>query len=412
MSSLNTISSKSPANPARRAIVIGGSIAGLCCGLALLKREWDVHIFEATEGELAQRGAGIITHQALFGVLEQLGVRGAHGIGVPIQSRRAFTKSGDISVELQLPQFATSWGCMYQLLRRHFPDDRYHQNKTLTRCTQRDKTVNAVFNDDSIATADVLVAADGIRSTVRNQFEPAARPQYTGYIAWRGLIEERDMSVDERREIFPYFTFCLPDGEQVLTYPIAGKEQQIDTGRRRCNVVWYRSASDDTLQELLTDIDGNNNGHSIAPDKVRLDVVERMRRDATALLSPQHTALVQRLAEPFIQPIYDLTTTSMVHGRVVIIGDAAFTARPHLAAGITKATEDALTLATLLDETSDISDALRRFEKKRMGAGIGFVQRSRELGAYLQAQQLSAEERRYASIHRTTNAVLRETAVI
>ena len=137
-----------------------------------------------------------------------------------------------------------------------------------------------------------------------------------------------------------------------------------------------------------------------------------MQNDASNLLSPQHTRLIQQLDQPFIQPIYDLTTTSMVHGRVVIVGDAAFTARPHLAAGITKATEDALVLATLLENTADTTDALQCFEQQRIRAGNRFVNQARELGAYLQAQQMSDDERRFAKMHRTTAAVMRETAVL
>ena len=408
MTTTKTASTK----PARRATIIGGSIAGLSCGLALQNSGWDVRIFEATEGALAQRGAGIITHQSLFDALLQFGIEVKQDIGVPIQIRKTFNKNGDVAETLKLPQIATSWGRMYQLLRNKFPDDHYFQNKTLKYCQQHEHSVDAVFTDESCHSADLLIAADGIRSTIRNQLEPDAKPQYAGYVAWRGLIEERDMSTEEQREILPYFTFCLPEGEQVLTYPITGKQNDNSIGKRRCNVVWYRPASAATLNELLTDIDGNNNGQSIAPDKVRPEIVQKMRNDAVSMLSPQHCGLIQRLDQPFIQPIYDLTTTSMVHGRVVIVGDAAFTARPHLAAGITKATQDALELARILEGTADILDAVTRFKEKRTIAGHKFVNQARELGAYLQAQLINDDERHFAQMHRTTTAVMRETAVL
>ncbi len=395
-----------------RAIVIGGSIAGLTSGLALMRSGWDVQIFEATRGELEQRGAGIITHQALFDVFKQLDIASAREIGVSIQTRKAFSKSGEVIETIELPQIASSWGRMYQLLRRHFPDQRYHQNKVLAHCLQREQTIEARFTDGSRVSADLLIAADGIRSTIRNQLEPTAQPQYVGYVAWRGLIDEQDLSRQEQTEIFPYFTFCLPEGEQVLTYPVAGSQHQLEAGKRRCNVVWYRPASDVMLQDLLTDINGDNNGESIAPDKVRREIIDRMRRDSASLLSPQHAALVQRLDRPFIQPIYDLTTTKMIHGRTVIIGDAAFTARPHLGAGITKAAEDGIALANQLQGGANIDDALMRFERERYEAGSTCVNQSRALGAYLQAQLLSDKERRFAEQHRTTAAVLRETAVL
>ena len=395
----------------KRVTIIGGSIAGLSVGLALLQRGWDVHVFEATQGELEKRGAGVITHQALFDVFQQLNVTNKENIGVSIQTRKTFARDGTVVGAIELPQIATSWGRLYQLLEQQFPDERYHREKMFDSAVQNTHSVEALFSDGSQISSDLLIAADGIRSTVRQQVEPAAKPEYVGYMAWRGLIDERDLSCDEVRDLFPYFTFCLPDGEQVLSYPIAGKQHQIDAGQRRCNVVWYRPAErDSALKELLTDIDGNNNGESIAPDKVRPSVVNAMRDDAVRLLSPQHAKLVMKLERPFIQPIYDLTTATMCHGRIALIGDAAFTARPHLGVGITKAAEDSVALAEALEVHSDIPTALQRFNAKRHSVNSEWVNRSRELGAYLQAQLMSDAERQHARKHRTTTAVMRETA--
>jgi len=380
--------------------IVGGSIAGLTTGLALLKRGWDVQLFEATHGELQHRGAGIITHQALFDALKKLNVATKDRIGVSIHTRKTFDKSGSVVRTIQLEQIATSWGRLYQLLRSQFPSERYHCHKVLEHIEQRDKLVSAQFADGSMEQSCLLIAADGIRSTVRRLIEPAAKPEYAGYVAWRGLINEQDLSEAEKREILPYFTFCLPEGEQVLTYPIAGEQHQISEGYRRCNVVWYRpAASQSTLQELLTDTDGNNNGESIAPDKVQPSIIAQMRQDAKNQLSPQHTALIEKLEQPFIQPIYDL-----------ILGDAAFTARPHLGVGITKAAEDSLCLADALESHEHIPEALQHFDHSRQAKNRLWVQQSRELGAYLQAQLLSEDERQYAIKHRTVEAVMRETA--
>ena len=398
-------------NTTGTATIVGGSIAGLTTALALQQSGWDIQVFEATQGELQQRGAGIITQQALFDVLAQLGVSSKAQIGVPIQTRKTFAKNGNVIKTLDLPQIATSWGRIYQLLREHFPDSRYHQNKVFVKCQLNNDHVTALFADGTRTSSDLLIAADGIRSIVRQQLEPDAKPEYAGYVAWRGLIEEQDLSIQERRELFPYFTFCLPEGEQLITYPIAGKQHQVDVGERRYNVVWYRpAAARSMLQELLTDIDGNNNGESIAPDKVRPAVIAKMRDDANRLLSPQHANLIHKLDQPFIQPVYDLTTSCMVHKRVAIVGDAAFTARPHLGVGITKAAEDALSLAKSLDAHTDQMTALKLFSSHRQAASRACVHRSRELGAYLQARLTSESERRFANLHRTSEAVMRETA--
>jgi len=395
----------------KRATIIGGSIAGLTTGLALLQHGWDVQIFEATKGDMQSRGAGIITHASLFAAMEKLGVAKQEDIGVPIITRKAFDKTGAIESELELRQIASSWGRLYQLLQKQFPLERYNSSIALTDIVQKNDVVEAHFSDGRVESSDLLVAADGIRSTARKILEPGSNPEYAGYVAWRGLIDEQDLTAQEQSELFPYFTFCLPEGEQVLSYPIAGELHEIVEGKRRCNVVWYRPADrESTLTELLTDIDGNNNGESIAPDKIRPAVIEKMQQEATQLLSPQHASFMKRLDQPFIQPIYDLTTNSMAHGRIAILGDAAFTARPHLGVGITKAAEDSLALAQALKATESITEAVQQFDNQRRKVGKNCVDQSRELGAYLQAQLKNADERRFAENHRTIEAVMRETA--
>ena len=97
--------------------------------------------------------------------------------------------------------------------------------------------------------------------------------------------------------------------------------------------------------------------------------------------------------------------------RTVILGDAAFVARPHVGMGVTKAAADAQALATSLTETDDLGSALARFEAERLPYGAAVIRRARELGAYMQAQVLIAEERVLAERHRRPEAVMAETAV-
>src|SRR5581483_8739428 len=98
-----------------------------------------------------------------------------------------------------------------------------------------------------------------------------------------------------------------------------------------------------------------------------------------------------------LQPIYDLASTRLAFGRVAVIGDAAFVARPHVGAGVSKAADDAASLAAALD-ADDIAAALRGFEAERLPVGDRIIERARHLGAYLQATQ-TAEERTRSARH-------------
>ncbi len=399
-----------------RVTIVGGSIGGLFTGLALLQQGHDVQIYEAVDSGLDARGAGITTHRALFDAMEKLGIAVESDLGIVIKTRKTFATDGSELSALDFTQITTSWGKLYLSLLSRFPNTRYHGGLRLEHVEQYGEKVTATFSSGKSVESDLLIGADGIRSVVRAAIVPNAHPRYVGYSAWRGYVSERDLSEQERKELFPYFTFCLPPGEQVIAYPIAGlsddNQHSVEVGNRRYNVVWYRPADQEgKLQDLLTDINGNNNGESIAPNLVRPEVINSMRRDAEERLSPQHASLISRIDTPFIQPVYDLESPCMVKGNIALVGDAAFTARPHLGMGTTKAAEDAIALASAVSRhPADIPAAMAHYENNRLATGVAIVNRSRQLGAYLQATQATPAERQYAERHRQPERIMRETA--
>jgi 2-polyprenyl-6-methoxyphenol hydroxylase-like FAD-dependent oxidoreductase len=396
-----------------RALVIGGSMSGLFAALALGRRGWDVHVFERVETELAGRGAGIVAQPQLRDVFRDVGVDASVELGVPVEFRRSYDIDGRLMGEIRCPQTLTSWDRIYRLLRDAFPSARYHRGKALAEVTARPHSVTAHFTDGETAEGDLLVGADGLRSTVRAQLLPEAVPLYAGYIAWRALIPEAALSPAIHRDLFGYMAFCHPPGEQTLGYPVAGPDNDLRPGYRSYNLVWYRPADEDAeLPRLLTDATGTTHSVSIPPPLIRAEVIAEMRAAAERLLAPQFREVVRVAAQPFIQPIYDVAAAKMAFGRVAILGDAAFVARPHVAVGVAKAAEDALALARSLEQCGDVERGLARFEALRIGVGRRVIERARHLGAYLQSRARSAEERLRAEQHRAPAAVLAETAVL
>ncbi|MET0630591.1 MAG: FAD-dependent monooxygenase [Xanthobacteraceae bacterium] len=394
----------------RNALVIGGSMSGLLVALLLRRHGWDVHVFERVENELAGRGAGIVAQPELIETLRGLGIDPAD-LGVAITTRKILDASGRFAGEFLCPQVLTAWERVYRALRDAFPPERYHRGRGLRTFEQTESAVVAHFTDGGTADGALLVGADGLRSTVRQQCLPELSPLYAGYVAWRALIAEQAFPPAIHRELFEYMTFCLPPGEQCLGYPIAGPDNDLRAGHRRYNVVWYRPADEATeLQHLLTDERGTTHTISIPPPLIRHDGIAAMRAAAERLLPPQFRAIVRLIEEPILQPIYDLETPRMAFGRVAIIGDAAFVARPHVAAGVAKAADDAAALAQALD-SAEVAPALKRFEAARLPVGRRIIERARHLGAYLQATQ-TAEERARSQRHSIPEAVLAETAVL
>ena len=385
-------------------------MSGLLTAIMLTRRGWDVDVFERAEEELSGRGAGIVAQPELIAQLEALGIDTAD-LGVAITTRKIFDRDGGVSATSTCPQILTAWERVYRLLRSAFPTQRYHRGRGLKTFVQNPDGVVAHFNDGQSLQADVLIGADGLRSTVRQQCLPEIAPLYAGYVAWRALLPERDFPPAIHRELFMLMTFCLPPGEQCLGYPVAGPNNELREGQRRYNVVWYRPADEQgELQELLTDKNGVTHSISIPPPLIRAEPIAAMRVAAERLLAPQVREIIRLIAEPILQPIYDLESPHLAFGRVAIVGDAAFVARPHVGAGVSKASDDAAALATALDD-DDIESALRRFEAARLPDNRRIIERARHLGAYLQATQ-TAEERARSARHSIPEAVLAETAMI
>jgi 2-polyprenyl-6-methoxyphenol hydroxylase-like FAD-dependent oxidoreductase len=394
-----------------KALIIGGSIAGLFAALLLRRRGVDVVVFERARSELSGRGAGIATHPQILEVLELLGLD-TRELGVTIDARRMFGPDGRLVAEHARRQTMTSWDRLFTLLRAALPDICYRRGLEFARWEQHGGAVTAHFADRSTATGELLIGADGLRSHVRAAILANQPLRYAGYVAWRALAPEHSFPPALHRDLFDALGFCLPPGEQMLGYPVAGPGNDLRPGNRRYNIVWYRPADEATLARLLTDISGQHHEVSIPPPLVAGAVIAELNAAADTLLAPQFRDVMSFAGRPFLQPIYDIEVSRMSAGRIVLIGDAAFVARPHVGAGVVKAAQDAVALADALATGSDIGPALHAFESVRLPVGRRIVARARDLGAAMQAQHASPRERAMAERYREPAAVLADTATL
>src|SRR5271154_1670622 len=114
----------------RRALVIGGSMSGLLAGITLMRRGWDVDIFERVEKELAGRGAGIVAQTELIARLNALGLD-TRDLGVAMATRKILDAAGRTTLTLECPQVLTAWERVYRVLRDGFPAAHYHRGRGL-----------------------------------------------------------------------------------------------------------------------------------------------------------------------------------------------------------------------------------------------------------------------------------------
>jgi 2-polyprenyl-6-methoxyphenol hydroxylase-like FAD-dependent oxidoreductase len=397
----------------RRALVIGGSIGGLFAANWLRATGWNVTVFERVGDDLASRGAGIGTHEELRAVIRRLGLTVDESIGVWVHTRICLDRSGRVTHEIATSQLQSSWARVYRLLKDAFPAADYRFGMGLERIEQDAGSVTAIFSDGTRATGELLVGADGVRSTVRELLLPEAQPRYAGYVAWRGLVDERAFP-EAHRKLFEYYSMCLPEGEMMLAYPVPGRNNETKPGRRGYNHIWYRPTDfGETLPRLCTDASGHCHGISIPPPLIRPEITARIKSEARELLAPQIAAVVERTDQLFFQAIFDLETPRMALGRVALLGDAAFVARPHVGAGVTKAALDAECLAREIKAADgDLDAALLRYDRERRLFGSRIVARARRLGAYIEAQLKPRSERTEAERQPPPEYLMREIGTI
>ena len=299
-----------------------------------------------------------------------------------MNERLAFDRAGQIVHRLPYPQIVTSWDRIHQLLRARMPAGAYQTGCQVVGYEDSGDRVTALLRDGARVDADVLIGADGFRSSVRAQMMPDVSPEYAGYVVWRGVASEADLPHDIQNRIFPEFAFYAPNDCQVLGYPIAGPDNDLRPGYRRYNFVWYEAVSRQALGDMLTDASGHRYTVSIPPPLVREEVLDSMRRAAEKRLPTDFARILHSCERPFFTPIYDHCSPSFASGRVALAGDAACVARPHVGMGVTKAAEDALALADCL-RNLPVREALEAYSASRVPASRRAYEQARRLGSLI-----------------------------
>ena len=369
----------------RRAIVVGGSVGGLMVANLLHRRGWRVDVLERVAVGLATRGAGIARHVELEAIMREAGADPGAPMGIEVAGRTAIDRDGSVIDHFAYPQYLTAWALVFNPLAAAFPADRYHGGREVVGLEQQPDRVIARLADGATFAADVLIGADGFRSTVRGLLAPDVQPHYGGYVAWRGLVEEQALSPAFRAETFDIFSFVFPKQSQYIGYPVAGADESVQPGSRRYNFLWYYPVDEGAqLDDVLTDDSGRLHPFSIPPGLIRRVHIERLIDNARALMPPRYVESVAKAYQYLVQPIYDVQSERIAFDRVALLGDAAFVARPHVGVGVLKAGQDAHALAECLAGNDSVAVALQRYQSLRLPKGLAAVRHGRHLGAFIE----------------------------
>lgn len=354
-------------------------MGGLFTAHALRDAGHDVRVFERSDDTLEHRGAGIVAQPRMLQFLDRRDIATPAELTTTSHRRRYLAADGGVERELANEMQFSAWDAVYRQLLAAFPDDRYETGRRVVDDVQTTDSVTAQFSDGGEAMGDLLVAAEGWQSATRERHLPDVTPEYAGYVAWRGVVPERTLPADLIKEFDDAFTFFNGAGQLVLAYLIPGPGGSVEAGDRRLNWVWYDTVAEADLDSVLTDSTGRRRDGSVPPGRLRDELRDQLW-EKTESHPPMFTRLVRATDDPFVQPIVDLTVPQMTFGRTCLLGDAAFVARPHTAAGTSKAARDGIALASTLDGADSVDSALDEWEASQQTYGRQLVERGQQMG--------------------------------
>ena len=396
-----------------RVTVIGGSLGGLSAALVLRDLGHDVTIYERSPKPLEERGAGIGFMPETYRYLVERGGVDLDDISIVTDHLRHWDRSGTTIHDRPQRYRFSSWNTVYRELLRLFGTSQYllgqevatlDQQGDVVHLTVEDVPIHATVNTRVNATthtkaagntttkdgptrlsasieADLVICADGVGSKFRSQLIPGAEPVYSGYVAWRGIVPENELPTSITEQLTDAITYMVFANSHILVYPIPGIDGSLKPGNRLLNFVWYRNyLPGGDFDDLMTATDGVRRDVSMPPGAARTDHIAEMKATAHARLPIALAAVVQATKQPFIQVVLDVEVPRMVFGRICLLGDSAWVARPHAAAGTAKAADDAWALAESLSAHDTVDEALAVWQQRQLRVGRQLVDRTRRIG--------------------------------
>ncbi|HEV8628554.1 MAG TPA: monooxygenase [Acidimicrobiia bacterium] len=358
--------------------IVGGSIAGCAMAVAAWRLGCDVTVFEASSGDLEDRGAGIFIPLPLRHELVVSGYLAPDAPYCHPPERLWVTAdpeepTGRVMWRHDFPGAAHNWGVLWRGLRSLVPAAAYRKGSVVA-CQPEPDEVTVILDDGSTERFDVLVGADGYRSSVRRAVRPDVRPAYAGYVLWRGNYDEHRLANPAVAAILDqgFVTVCFPGGHAII-YLIPGRNGRTGPGERR--IIWALYGSPPPGMDFTEPL-------SIPPGDVPRALADRLEEILDRHLPSAWTDLV-RTGGPdvlSVQPIYDHAVPAFVTGRVVLVGDAATLSRPHTAGGVTKAMQEALAFEAAGSTHGSWPQLLAAFDAARCPVATEIVEASRLLG--------------------------------
>jgi salicylate hydroxylase len=357
-----------------RAAVVGGGIGGISAACSLLDRGVDVTVFEQAR-TLGEIGAGVLLLPNGLRQLERMGLGEAlAAVGAKIGGGSHYYRADGTVVGPIVTTDSTGWNGVYGMHRADLLNALAAKlpPKTIRighRCVGIDQTVASAqlqFAHGGSFEADIIIAADGIHSTLQKYVVEPIPPEYSGVRAYRGLIPR------EKLPGWPEAAHMvwMGEGKHFIAYPVRSG--------RLLNYVGFVPTENETIESWFATGD-----------------VEELSASFDGW-DPRIVRLLETVGSCYWWGLYDRRPlASWISGRLVLLGDAAHAMLPHLGQGANQAIEDGIALAVFLEgrDPDEVPDILPRYEIFRRARTDGIQAEARKTGLRYDSKYENLEQR-------------------
>jgi len=357
-----------------RAAIVGGGIGGLSAANALASRGIDVAVFEQAAA-LGEVGAGVFIYPNALRQLERMGLKEPlAAVGARVGTGSEYCRMDGSVVGKILTTDSSGWNGLYGMHRADLldvladaiPSSAVHTGHRCVGFDQNDRAAQLTFSNGETIETDLVVAADGIQSSLQKYVVAPSMPEYSGSRAYRGLIASEKVPW-WRKEAHQVW---MGDGKHFMVFPVRSGQL--------LNYVGFVPTEDQTIESWSAIGDRDELAASFAG------------------WDPRVVGLLEQVETCFWWGLYDRTPlASWSKGRIALLGDAAHAMLPHVGQGANQAIEDGVALAVFLEgrDSSNVAEALRRYENFRRER-TGIVQaEARRNGLRYDSRYPSLEQR-------------------